>query len=218
MAIVKKRNYDNPLMGDPNNLFGFFTSMGIPAQLVKETDTRYYVYLTLDENIQVQIKISLGGYNDFAVYLDINGNVLTSSDTYRYCEAICVYGESIFYLLFTNGYDTRGACVFLEKIDGKWYYGYTAPNAFITGMYSIYNFNLACTDGSSGHSHRVILNFSSPLNTINYTTDSIFAGGYKEETDPNTLSCTTVTAGNVITLEGENYFSVSSNTLILLDE
>lgn len=212
MAIAKSRKFDDSAMRTPNSLNTFFQEMGVPSAIDGS-----YVYVTLDEGIQVRVRGYVTGGGTFYADLVINGSVTDIGMVNYYCTTICIYSDTLFYLLFFNsGYDNRRACVFLEKIDGYWFYGGSGTSG--SGFIPINNFSLSSTLDNNTYSHRAVLDYTAPSNSVDYTSDSLFVSDTIYISDPNTIACTAVSAGNVITLNGENYFALSANNLILLTD
>ena len=56
------------------------------------------------------------------------------------------------------------------------------------------------------------------MGAVNYLDyDILFAGGYADMNDTNFLACSTLTKGKVYTFDGQNYFSIGTNTLVVMD-
>lgn len=210
MAVAKKRNFSSSSMESPNSLYTFFTEMGVPA-----TVSGSWITISFSENLQVQIDCRKAGYGAFFTYVTVKGTQNYVIAPSQGSTVTCIYGEKIFYLLIEGVYDSRKACVFIEQIGNEWFYGSNGSNA--SGFVPINNLSLYRIDDTAAYNHRTILNYSAPLNTINFTNDFIFNSSIKYAADNNTLSCTSTSAGNVITFNGNNYFALSANTLVLLD-
>ena len=210
MAYVKKRFFDNNSMSNPSNLLDFLLLSGVPATLNDST-----VVIMIADSFQISIAVGKAGYWRYTMSLTVNGVTTETGYVYNYCTATCVYDNNLFYLLFAGAYDNRATCVFLEKISSDWYYGYMGLGG-IGEFYPITSLTLTRLGGVSGYQHSAVLNFSTPIGTISYTTDFLFLNSVAEVQDANTISCTTITGGSVITIEGNNYFALSNNTLVLM--
>lgn len=70
------------------------------------------------------------------------------------------------------------------------------------------------------YNHAQILSHSlGEANKIDYMNDKLFTGGYVSDfEDPNFKQCSTVTAGQVITFGGKNYYPFTSHILLSLDD
>lgn len=62
------------------------------------------------------------------------------------------------------------------------------------------------------------LNYSTSVSSIQYLNHTtLLNGGVKVLSDNNFIACTNVTPSRVITINGQNYYSVGTNTLIPMD-
>ena len=82
--------------------------------------------------------------------------------------------------------------------------------------------NLTLTDLETNiqYKHGVRLGYEVKPGYLDYTADVLFgsAGTQKEAADPNFVAITSVTAKQVLTFNGKNYYALSANVCALMDD
>lgn len=126
------------------------------------------------------------------------------------------FSDTIFYFQYNDNYSNRLLFVY-EIIDGKRYFGAIGGT---TSWYPITSITLKQVEDQSNYAHIKILNYTAPLNYIDYSVDVLFENGntMSNYIDTNTITCTNVTQDNVITFGAHNYYSLGPNTLIQLKD
>lgn len=124
-------------------------------------------------------------------------------------------------LVYIQGYDpqSRRFVFIYEKLDDIIIYAYFGGGN-TTGVAFKPISSVTFTDINTGleYTHDARLNYSVELGNIDYAPDVLFLSGVKNVEDPNFVTCSTVTADKVVTFQGQNYYAVGSNTLVLMDE
>ena len=100
-----------------------------------------------------------------------------------------------------------------KKIGNNVYYG-TATSSVV-----FENLGVTCIQDNITYYHSPRLNYSVDFGYIDFSSSALFTSSTQKAnvTDTNLLSCTTVTAKQVITFKGHNYYSIGTNTLIPMD-
>lgn len=153
---------------------------------------------------------------------DENNNIIaytafnTSSTRIPPYTFVSCFSDTIFYFQYNDNYSNRLLFVY-EIIDGKRYFGAIGGT---TSWYPITSITLKQVEDQSNYAHIKILNYTAPLNYIDYSSDILFENGntMSNYIDINTVTCTTVTQDNVITFGAHNYYSLGPNTLIQLNQ
>jgi hypothetical protein len=111
-------------------------------------------------------------------------------------------------------YYNRTCCFYYELLGGMHLYGYFYKNE----AYPTISFNALGTisDKMTGYqyTHKAVLGYDSPPNSISLCSQIILRNNIKVVTDINLLSCTTVDAGQVITIDEHQYYSIGTHTLV----
>lgn len=107
------------------------------------------------------------------------------------------------WLIDENGVDfaSPSICPTIINIEGCNFYN------TVTGLPTVYKIS-------------PFINFAIPENQLLYTDESVLLSSTNGDLTiiPNTLSCSTLTRNQVITMRGKNYLAVGINTLILIEE
>lgn len=89
-----------------------------------------------------------------------------------------------------------------------------------TAFHSINSLTFTEYESELTYNHKARLNYSNELGYIDFTSEVLFdSNNYKTDIeDPNFIACSTVPSNQVITFQGKNYYSIGTNTLVLIDE
>jgi len=126
---------------------------------------------------------------------------------------------------FTVSYSDNFIIIdFKDYYPRYWYYVYEKINTHTYyGHYKDHSNNILSeiqlTDISTGlsYQHGSRIKYSAPTGTIYYTGDALFEGTIKAVDDPNFVSCSTITAKQVVSFREHNYYSIDPNILVPLD-
>ena len=120
------------------------------------------------------------------------------------------YSDTFIYIDFKDYYPRYWKYCY-EKINNVGYYG------TISGNYRYSEVLLTNLSTGLAYQHGIRIKYAAPTGTIYYTTDALFAGTTKYVNDPNFVSCSTVTANQILTFRDNNYYSLDTNLLVHLD-
>lgn len=169
--------------------------------------------ITLEDT--VTIRFDCGTSNSYHAIKQIyNGSETTIGDIRTWEEKVftVVYSSNFIYIkkVATN----TGRFGFLyEKYGDQKIFGSSNGNDWLFETLPL----LGSSDGLTYYISKM-LNYSQSVGSIDYTVGSLFQSNLKIAEDNNYLSCTNVTADEVLTFESENYYSLGPNTLAKLDE
>lgn len=217
MATVKKTTYGtNDWTPDAATGKAFFDTLNcslIETALVDDD--------TFTVNIDDTVLLSFNGASDkrtITATIDGVTTTIATNQTYQ------TYGQKTFIVACSDnfviidllGYSNRRFYLCYEKINGNKYYGYANESN------ELYLSNITIKDLSNDaqYKHAVRLNYLCDIGYLDYAPEILFnnAGTQKMFDDPNFIACSTVTAKQVITFNGKNYYSLSANTLVQMDD
>lgn len=237
MAIVKKQQFHNPyntgdgaleIAFDLKDFFDAFNSSKISTEAVEVT-TGSQLTITIDSKICLLIdtssenNVNLGTY--FYVYKA--GEEIPSSATafidhsYTTYNITAAINDSVVFLNFNSNADStvNGHFALVYEIIGtNSYYGsshITRPAYTPISLQQITMYDCADVGASTAYQHTALLSYNCNLGIIDYTNGANFVSGSSNILDTNFLGCTSVELGEIITFNGQNYYSVGDNTLIL---
>ena len=201
----------------------FFDNLN--ASLISTSLSGQILTITVDNLITIEYNKENSSSRRFTLTVfDENGSRIayagfntTSSYVPPYTFLAC-YSDNIFYHQYNDSYNRRLVFVY-EIIEGKHYFGATgSSDSSGQPWYPITSVSLKQVENQSNYAHIKILNYTAPLNYIDYSSDVLFENGntMSNYIDTNTITCTTVTQDNVITFGAHNYYSLGPNTLIQL--
>lgn len=155
-------------------------------------------------------------------YINVNGG--GNSELARINDpqtVTVVYNDSVFYIQINDSSNRRGA-FFYEKLSNLSIYGSIGNGSSWSTYHVFYNLEeiplYDVSNTSISYSRDKRLNYTNPLGTIDYTASALFKAGYKDITDRNFVSCSTVTSNQVITFNNTNYYTIGTNTLVAIDQ
>lgn len=126
------------------------------------------------------------------------------------------YGDNVLYVQGADPQNRRWYA-FYEKIgDTVLYAGYCNNSA---GTSRIGFNSITLTDASTGntYTHGVMMNHTCDAGYIDYIPfTGLFANGYKKKNDNNFFACSITTQGITVTIDGKNYYAVSTSDLFPL--
>lgn len=152
-----------------------------------------------------------------AVYMSVDGgSSVRISRVAESCTAIITYTENLFSLNVVDN-SGRAYAVIYEKIGDSIFYGWNGNTdnwSAYHGFYRLEEITLTNLETSETYTHSPRLNYSCELGVIDYTECCLFKAGYRDVSEPNFISCSAITANQIITFEGNNYYSIGSNNLV----
>ena len=159
-------------------------------------------------------------YGD-AIQTNRNGSQVYQT-TFTWSSAIgtICYNENLFWLQLGDGNSKRVCVVYQKFSNGLVISGLLGTHGSAGSMdfQPINNFSLIDMETSQTYTHKNMLNYDVPLGEIDYGTDVLFNGSVITNiSDPNFLTCSTVTQDQVITFNGANYYSVGPHTVVPID-
>ena len=221
MAYIKKRRWGGG-NSDPYYSSSFKAVFdALPASSIYSvTDSGGNLYITVNNEMHVEL-----GNNDQHTYAWYGeGSPISYSyiNGWNPANLIVAASDDLLYIHFWNEYGNGRRFVFLaEKIDDNWYYGAIGSGNGANDTHVWYNpsdFSIIShgeTDISVIHGNR--LNYTGETGKLEYTGDIVISNGIKVADDPNFKSCTTVNNGKIITINGTDYLSVGTHTLLKRD-
>lgn len=216
MATVKRANY--AAQGySASTLKTFFDSLNCPIITTSLASN----VLTINVNNIVNVVFDFSASRTKTVY---NGTTKEYSiiNTYNSATITAVCNENVFYVQFNGNYGSgRRFCFLYENISNEDYWGAVGAGTDSSSghaWYSITDITLSQTETSLTYNHGTRLNYACELGYIDYAPDVLFISGYKSIDDPNFITCSTVPTDQVITFQGQNYYSIGAHTLCLIDD
>lgn len=217
MATVKKITYGQAgWTPDAAQGKAFFDSFNCPIIETALLDPEIFTV-----NIDNTILLTFDGRSSARVITATIDGVTTTIganqtyQTYGSKTFIVACSESMFYMDLDGYSSYLYACY--EKIEDTKLWGYLNEN---NSTRTLNNITLSNLNTSAQYKHGVRLNYGTQIGYLDYTTEALFNSGDTqiEMNDPNFIACTSVTAKQVITIEGKNYYTIGPNTLVELDE
>lgn len=153
------------------------------------------------------------GYKMYAYWDDIQLLYITCNFPH---SLEVYYGDNVFYCQGADPQNRRWV-VFYEKIGDTVLYGGTANGSSGTSRFGFNSITL--TDASTGntYTHGIMMNHTCDAGYIDYIPfTGLFSSGYKKRNDDNFLACSIVTQGITVTIDGRNYYAVSTSDLFPL--
>lgn len=214
MATVKKITYGtNNWDPDTATLKAFLDSLNcslIETELLSE----YNLLITIDDIISLKYY----GYGNpgAKISIIINGvetDITNIGGAYGSKTIIVVCSDDFIYIDYTD----RSGCLYFcyEKINNENYYGYNTNSGALLSDITLINM-----ENNTQYKHGARLNYEYDVGYLEYAPDILFneLGTQRKLDDPNFIACTTVTAKQVITFNGKNYYSLSANVLVQMDD
>ena len=126
------------------------------------------------------------------------------------------YGDNVFYCQGA-GSGNRRFVVLYEKLNGEILLGYQYSNSAGTARYGFNSITLTNLSTNATYTHGIMMNHTCDAGYIDYIPfTGLFASGYKKKNDDNFLACSIVTQGITVTIDGKNYYAVSTSDLFPL--
>ena len=215
MLTLKKANYNVQAYSE-TVLKTYFDSLNCP--IITTSISSHALYVTVNNIVSLIFNFGIG-----RTQVSYNGSTTSYSvlNTYNPATITTVTGDSIVYVQFNGVYGAGRRILFLyEMIDNKSYFGAIGSGTESThAWFSIADLTLRQVENNLTYTHKKMLDYTTTLNYIDYSTDLLFENGdaVSDIADMNTVTCTTVTSDSVITFGGKNYYSAGTNTLIQLN-
>lgn len=210
MAIYKRQYFDNANITTAA-LGTFLTDGGWEYTVSGDVTT-----ITLSENVSFILTKGLAGYNYIDFSISINGTVSLARRCNRYFTLVSCKSDGFSFLEAYSGYDGNRACLVHEVISNEEYVGYAGNNQ--SSYYNLSDISLTKISDSSIFTHGTVLGYSVPSGSIDYLdSDILFLSGVKSILDPHVKACSNMSSNNVITINGKNYFVISSHSLFAYD-
>ena len=218
MAKVVKKSF-----GSSNTTMWktFFDSFECP--LLTVTISGNTLQLLLDNTVQLNMPASASNWFQ-PVTITYNGS--TTSEVVRLwfgnagVRVTVITSDTLFYVQFQDG-DSRRLCFVYELCDGIKYYGYRGSvSSSGQSFYDISSFGLTNLATDATYTHKPMMGFNSNVGKISYIDKcGLMDSDYQLlQYDTNFIDCTTVIGDKIYTFDGNNYYSVGTNTLVLIDE
>lgn len=163
-------------------------------------DTNLRLYAVSDRTVGMKIDNTARG--DTVVFYSGNHPIIVG------------YSNNVFWLRQKNSDGTTMFSFTYEKIGNHRLKASTYQDESPVGTQLLDDFS------GITYNHAQILSHSlGEANKIDYMNDKLFTGGYVSDfEDPNFKQCSAVTAGQVITFGGKNYYPFTSHILLSLDD
>lgn len=155
--------------------------------------------------------------DDYKVTVKLNGSNLFEMNCNNPCIVTVCCSDTLVYIQISDPQNRRSFLVY-EKLPTESIYGYyNSGNTTGIPFKSIVDISFTGLTSGMTYTHKQILNYSVEMGYIDYVDDYIFQNNIKNDKDSNFISCSSVTADNVITFLSQNYYSVGANTLVKID-
>lgn len=152
-----------------------------------------------------------------------NGETLLVSTSVDWESAVtcyAAYSDSLFYAQF-NDTTGRRIVVFYEIVNDEEYWAAQGSSGTGTMTYKMLTeLTLYKVGDEAQYKHPGRLNYNAPSGEVDITKDALFtytSSNIKICEDSNLVSCTTVPSNKIIHFGDENYFSLASKILFLID-
>lgn len=194
----------------PQAYKAFFDSLNCPLLSTEINGNNFYLHVG-------DIFTFRGPYNGNAGLI-VKGTEVTQGGWGVDLPITVVYTDKLFFMYTKNSSaNTRGLSFFYEELGDKILYGYV----FSTSNNSFKPLDIIpLTDDVSSlqYQHSPRLNYQAQTGYIDYAPQKLFSSGLITDIeDDNFIACSTVTANQVVSFEGKNYYSIGTNTLVELD-
>lgn len=217
MAILIKRTITTT---DLNYLKSLFDSIDTPL-ISSVTVSGNYLYLTLDNTFTINfcrynanwfdpITITYDGTTTSRVTeADVRGNGL---------RLTILYNNNIFYLQ-TQDVNNRRGLFYYEKFNGQDFYGYKGSGTSQgIAFYDISGLDLHDVATENIYTYGDVITQADALGHILYLDVSIlFIGSIKAFVNSEFISCSTITADQILTFENKNYYSLGTHIIVPID-
>lgn len=207
-AVTNSRSYWETMLGELN------------CSLVSTSVSGQYLAITLNNDAVINLGFDGGPYGR-PMNIYYNGATTTfDNPQYPYLSggtATFCYSDTLFYMKITNSVtvsSNKGMTVLYEIINNEPCFGFVWNNNSVDiSAITLTNHN------GLGYSHGTLLNYDTQPNVIDFMqNDAVFNSGTYVQADPNFSACTSVTLDRVITLNGSNYYTVGTHTMVPIDE
>ena len=207
-----------------DNVKTFFTQLSTECSLIDTTNENDIVCI----GGQVHLRHKNQGYGSETEMYDNDGTLLGSMInaggngghyqeryTVVYSDSMClVVSDAQIPYSYNYGY----IVVLYEKIGTQEFYGvaYQRQNSGII-FQSIENYVVKDVSTGITYNHMKQINYDTNPNNIAYTNSVLTSANIAVKEDTNFVSCSTVASNQVVTFGGHNYYSIGTNTLIMVD-
>ena len=191
----------------------FFDSFNCPLITTSVSGTDFT--LSVGNNLQF-----VRGNNGKANY-SVNGTSVGLGGAGVNNQITVASSSNFFYMVFRSDVNTGQIYTLIELcevISNRQYYSYLTAND--RNVHSISELTLTDSVNLNGmYKHGKVLDYAADTNLIDYTADILFdlSDNLSGVTDLNCISCSTVTANQVLTFNLHNYYSIGANTLVPMD-
>jgi hypothetical protein len=167
--------------------------------------------------------------DDFTITFDFTNNKITvGSEDVTYIDTaagpytITVgHSDTIFYLQLNDSYSSGRRFGFIyEIINNSLLYAYKGTgmtSTTVAAFYPISDFTFTDIESLLNYTHGKRINGSVTVGYLMFAEDVLFNEGVRAMADSNFISCSTITADNVVTFNSQNYYAVGPNTLLLME-
>lgn len=201
----------------------FLENLNYPL-ITSSTRTGDNVDIVIDNTVTINIGKFTSGSNillTFAITYNGSstgelGRVYVQRSGYYATVTICST-NSLFYLQIqdnTSGTTGLDFTFLYQLVDNNFYYGYKTGT---TAFHALETISLTSGDNNT-YSYAALIPYSAPVGQIYFRNGSLLLlSSMKAVETDEFISCSTVTLNSVITFNNKNYFSIGTNTLILID-
>lgn len=169
--------------------------------------------VTINDRLSFRFRNYKTGNWNFDIYYSIDG-VETYATTQRTAMTlVAIITPTYFSFVATGGYDGDRCYLIWESIDNRLLLA-TGHN-WNTSTTSPYYATLTDVDDSSTYNHLKLLNYNAGVGYIDYIDgDMVVSSNNRAFIDTNFKACSNMTAGTVITINGQNYYTVDTNAIM----
>lgn len=217
MATIRRVHYAGQGYS-ASTIKAFFDSLNCP--LIEVSIESNATILNVDNVVEVLFNFNA---NRTQVRYDGATSNYSMINRYNALGLTALFDENVFYVQWNCEYGSgRRFCFLYEKIEGISYFGAIGAGTESSSQhawYSIVDIPLTNVNTSMTYAHRARLNYTDELGYIDFTSDALFdSNNYKTHIeDSNFVACSTVRADQVVTFQGQNYYSIGANTLIKIN-
>lgn len=211
-------NYKRQNLSDANaaTLESFFSSLNCP--LISTEISGGIFKITVDEIVVINMTLLNSAWLN-PITITYNGSTTAEIGRSWFqngCQFTCICSDTLFYLQLRDSSGRRFGFIY-EKIGTESYFGYKGSgNSQSIAFYNLSDFDLIKVgESNANYKHSTILNYSVNLGSIDMlNNDILLLSGVRAAEDPNFKTTTSLTSDSMITINGLNYYVISSHTII----
>lgn len=205
---------------DLNYLKSIFDSLATPI-ITSTSVSGDYLYLTLDNTLTINFhRASTSLFNPITVTYDgtTTAEIARAYVTINGLRITFVYNNNIFYMQLQDGGGRRGL-FFYQKLESQKFYGYKgSKNTQSVAFYDISGLEIHSVATENIYTYGNAITQAADIGHILYLNISVlFIGSSKAFVNSDFISCSTITADQILTFENKNYYSLGTHIVVPID-